>query len=397
MKLKILEVSTVSKYIKSLLESDIRLNNLYIKGEISSVKKSKRGIVYFSIKDKYSSLPCVLYNNGIVSSEILIEGIEVLIKGSLVVYDNTGVYKIQVNDVEVKDIGELHKEYLKLEKQMAELGYFDIKNKKTLPKKISKIALITSDTSAAKVDFLTVLNRRNPFIEVDLYDAFMQGNNCVNDIVNKLNLAKQNKDYDLIAVTRGGGSKEDLFVFNNIEICRSIYESKIPVVVAIGHEVDKSLCEFVADLRAGTPSMLAELITENFYKSYIGIVKQYDKHLTFIVNDKLKNKKNNIALLSNRLNSISSKKISKGFNDLKLLKYKLENSAINRINSEQNNIDVLIEKLKSNDVTNILSKGYSILYKDDLIVRDKLKVGDVLNIKTQWQKLGIKVLEVEDE
>ena len=264
---EIISVSEVNSLAKGILERD--LSNIWIQGEISSFTAHSSGHWYFTIKDKNSSLSCVMFK--FENQNILFEpkvGDELILNGNVGIYAPTGKYQFNVKHIEVFGEGALLKAYEELKKKLEREGLFEASNKKDLPTMPKSIAVITSETGAVLRDIVTVLRRRSPTLVVTLIESQVQGRDADKFIVQAIKTANKRKDFDLIILARGGGSIEDLWCFNMESVAREIFKSRLPIVSAIGHETDFTISDFVADLRAPTPSAAAELISENhFYLS----------------------------------------------------------------------------------------------------------------------------------
>ena len=264
---EIISVSEVNSLAKGILERD--LSNIWIQGEISSFTAHSSGHWYFTIKDKNSSLSCVMFK--FENQNILFEpkvGDELILNGNVGIYAPTGKYQFNVKHIEVFGEGALLKAYEELKKKLEREGLFEASNKKDFPTMPKSIAVITSETGAVLRDIVTVLRRRSPTLVVTLIESQVQGREADKFIVQAIKTANKRKDFDLIILARGGGSIEDLWCFNMESVAREIFKSRLPIVSAIGHETDFTISDFVADLRAPTPSAAAELISENhFYLS----------------------------------------------------------------------------------------------------------------------------------
>ena len=264
---EIISVSEVNSLAKGILERD--LSNIWIQGEISSFTAHSSGHWYFTIKDKNSSLSCVMFK--FENQNILFEpkvGDELILNGNVGIYAPTGKYQFNVKHIEVFGEGALLKAYEELKKKLEREGLFEASNKKDFPTMPKSIAVITSETGAVLRDIVTVLRRRSPTLVVTLIESQVQGRDADKFIVQAIKTANKRKDFDLIILARGGGSIEDLWCFNMESVAREIFKSRLPIVSAIGHETDFTISDFVADLRAPTPSAAAELISENhFYLS----------------------------------------------------------------------------------------------------------------------------------
>ena len=261
---EIISVSEVNSLAKGILERD--LSNIWIQGEISSFTAHSSGHWYFTIKDKNSSLSCVMFK--FENQNILFEpkvGDELILNGNVGIYAPTGKYQFNVKHIEVFGEGALLKAYEELKKKLEREGLFEASNKRDFPTMPKSIAVITSETGAVLRDIVTVLRRRSPTLVVTLIESQVQGKDADKFIVQAIKTANKKKDFDLIILARGGGSIEDLWCFNMESVAREIFKSRLPIVSAIGHETDFTISDFVADLRAPTPSAAAELISENHF------------------------------------------------------------------------------------------------------------------------------------
>src|SRR5271169_5276893 len=288
---KVLSVSELTGQIRALLEKQI--GQVWVTGEVTNLRAQSSGHIYFTLKDAASQLSCVLFSREKVPHrELLADGQKVLLQGDVTVYEARGQYQLIVRAVELQGVGALQIAFEKLKQQLAAEGLFAPERKRPLPRYPQRIGLVTSPTGAAIRDVLHVVQRRNPGLEIILAPCRVQGQGAAAEIAeairllnefnvgvqalacsaflrhpNKLKLELQQGGLDLILITRGGGSLEDLWAFNEEVVARAIYESELPVVSAVGHEIDFTIADFVADLRAATPSAAAELITEGVYSS----------------------------------------------------------------------------------------------------------------------------------
>ena len=248
MDIKYITISDLNRYIKAKFDIDSNLNNVYLKGEISNFKHHTRGHFYFTLKDENSRLSAVMFNFN--ASKVGFEpedGMKVLVSGRISVYEATGSYQIYVNTMEMDGIGNLYLEFEKLKKKLASEGLFNPEHKKPIPKYPKTIGIITAPTGAAIRDILSTIKRRYPIAKTILFPALVQGEGAKESVTRQLKKA-QEYDLDVIICGRGGGSIEDLWCFNEEMVARAIYESKIPVISAVGHEIDFTIADFVADL-----------------------------------------------------------------------------------------------------------------------------------------------------
>ena len=260
---KYLTVGALTRYLKYKFDSDDNLKKVYLKGEISNFKPHTSGHYYFSIKDDTSKINAVMFSNKVYSLTFTpTDGMKVLVTGRVSIYEATGNYQIYVEEMIEDGLGNLYIAFEQLKQKLAQEGLFDSKYKKTIPKIPSRIGIITAPTGAAIKDILSTIKRRFPICETILFPSLVQGENAALDIVRNIKLA-ENYNLDVLIVGRGGGSIEDLWPFNEEIVARAIFDCPIPVISAVGHEIDYTISDFVADLRAPTPTGAAELAVPN--------------------------------------------------------------------------------------------------------------------------------------
>ena len=282
----ILSVSQLNCYIKSLIDEDINLNCVFLKGEISNFTNHYRsGHLYFSIKDENSVIKAIMFSSFANRLKFKLEnGMNVIVRGRVSVYEATGQYQFYVEDIQPDGIGALNLAFEQLKLKLQKEGLFDVKNKKPLSKYPSKIGVITSDTGAAISDIQQILSRRYAIAELILAPVLVQGDSAPKQIIDAINKFNILNAADVIIVGRGGGSIEDLWAFNDEGVARAIASSNIPIISAVGHETDFTICDFVADLRASTPSAAAELVALNKDDIFININFLYDSMLCSMKN-----------------------------------------------------------------------------------------------------------------
>jgi exodeoxyribonuclease VII large subunit len=269
---KVLSVSELTAQVRALLEKQV--GSVWVSGEITNFRAQSSGHIYFTLKDAVSQLSCVLFSREkIPHRELLADGQKVLLQGDVTVYEARGQYQLIVRAVELQGVGALQIAFEKLKQKLAAEGLFAPERKRPLPEYPQRIGLVTSPTGAAIRDVLHVVRRRNPGLEIILAPCRVQGDGAAEEIASAIRLLNESairnpqSAFDLILVTRGGGSLEDLWAFNEEVVARAIFESAIPVVSAVGHEIDFTIADFVADVRAATPSAAAEIITEGVFAS----------------------------------------------------------------------------------------------------------------------------------
>lgn len=388
-------VSELNEYLKSLLDNDPFLKHVYLKGEISNFKAHGRGHLYFSLKDNDSKINAVMFE---FSAKKLLftpkDGINVLVEGRISVYPATGSYQIYVDKMEEDGLGNLYIKFEELKKKLSEEGLFLDSHKRKLPRFPTKIGVITASTGAAIKDILSTLERRFPLCETFLFPSLVQGDGAKENIVKQIEKANT-YPLDLIILGRGGGSIEDLWPFNEEIVARAIYASKIPIISAVGHDVDYTISDFVSDLRAPTPTGAAEMAVPN-----INDLKIYLEQLKIRI---AKSVKNNLSHYLVRLNNIKTSYIV--INPLAMYEIKEQKliTLIDRSNNKMTNIiknnqyefKIILNKLKLLNPLNILEKGYSVVSKDKQIIKDikDININDDIIIKLASGKLKAIVKE----
>ena len=394
---KYLTVTAVTKYIKYKIDTDDNLKCIFIKGEISNCKYHSTGHIYFSIKDENSILNAIMFSTNAKKLTFTPnDGMKVLITGRISVYEAAGRYQIYVEEMIEDGVGNLYAEFEKLKKKLETKGLFDSNHKKDIPKMPSKVGVITASTGAAIRDIVSTIKRRFPICEIYLFPSLVQGENASKDLVNKL-LQADNYGVDVIIIGRGGGSIEDLWAFNDEELANTIYNAKTPIISAVGHEVDFTICDFVSDLRAPTPTGAAELAVPNMSDIMINL-----EHLKIRLNESLNKKIDyNKLLLNNLKNSFVLKNPMLLYENEKqnidLYFEKLNNMMNYRLERTNIKFSNLINKLELLNPLSVLSKGYSVTYKDDKVIKDasKLKKNDSVTIRLYNGLFEAKVEEIK--
>ena len=373
-------ISEITAIIKGLLENSI--GEFSVKGEISNFHQAASGHIYFSLKDDKASISAALFRTTHTKIKTPIKnGVEVIVHGRISVYPPRGSYQIIAQSIEELGAGSLQAQFEALKKKLKEEGLFDAKRKRKLPSMPRKIAIITSPSAAAIRDVLTVLKRRHSAVEVLVIPSLMQGETADTDIIRALDIANDSRiNAELIVLTRGGGSLEDLWCFNSEKLARAIFKSRLPVVSAIGHEVDFTIADFVADLRAPTPSAAAELIVKeqdvliekikdlqtDLIKAFSAYMKNKMMELD-ILTIRLKNPKDRIVELQIRFSEISQRLIniikSKAKN-LKDMDYhnELNKAILRNLEKKKNELKVALTAMNSLSPLKVLDRGYSLVY-----------------------------------
>ena len=335
---KYITISQLTRYIKYKIDNDVNLGQVFIKGEISNFKAHSRGHYYFTLKDETSRINAIMFASQTKTLKFMPEdGMKVLVTGKISVYEATGGYQIYVSDMIEDGVGNLYVAYEQLKKKLEKEGLFDTSKKKKIPRIPTKIGVITAPTGAAIRDILSTIKRRFPLTEVLLFPALVQGKEAASSIVSQIKNA-ENYDIDTLIVGRGGGSIEDMWCFNEEEVAYAIYNCKIPVISAVGHEIDFTIADFVADLRAPTPTGAAELAVPN-EKDVLEYINQLKIRSQKVASNK-------IEFLNQKLKEITNKYILK--NPISIYEVK------------EQQFDAIIEKLKFNIVNlyNFKEKRY---------------------------------------
>lgn len=416
---KYLTVTALNRYIKYKFDYDNNLKGIMIEGEISNFKRHARGHFYFTLKDDNSQISCIMFASRALSVNFNPKnGDKVYIQGDVLAYEAGGTYQIYVNSLKNAGIGDLYLKYEALKKELEAAGLFDPKFKKPLPKYPRVIGVITSDTGAVIHDIATTTSRRYPLVKIILYPCLVQGENAKESIVKQIKKANQDKLADVLIVGRGGGSLEDLWAFNERIVAEAIFDSKIPVISAVGHESDTTIADFVADKRAATPTAAAEIATPNVIdiKDYLDktvndisrIIKnkfndlsqnltKLDERLDNLSPEhKLKEKKENLDLYYKNLNIYMLNVLTNLTSTLDKTSSLLRPNIISILDNKVSNFKVLNAKLDSLSPLKIMDKGFSMVKTDGKVVRSlsEVKVGSLIDVTLKDGTIKAKVNEV---
>lgn len=362
---KILSVTAVNNYIKKVIDNDFILRNSSIKGELSNVKIHSSGHIYFSLKDNFTKLKCIMFRSKAMELKFVPkDGMQVVVSGNITVYEKEGTYQLYCNTMEVQGEGELYLAFNKLKANLEAEGLFDPEIKKEIPAFPKRIGVVTSPTGAAVRDIIKVATRRNPKVDILIYPALVQGINAASDISKGIALLNKTKDVDLIIVGRGGGSIEELWAFNEEVVARAIAASKVPIISAVGHETDFTIADFVADFRAATPSHAAEIAVYNL-EALEDKIQSLKDELNYSIEDVFRGKYDKLRELKNKLRLYSPENyVINQYDKLDNLKGRLNFSMKLIVQEEKNNLKILGEKLIAGNPLNILNRGYGIISDD---------------------------------
>ena len=383
MDIKAISVEELNKYIKNKLDNDEYLNNVLVKGEISNFKLHYTGHMYFTLKDEKSLIKCIMFKGYTAHlSFIPKDGMKIQLFGSVQVFERDGVYQIYVKAMKEDGIGSLYEQYEKLKSELEKEGLFSASHKKAIPKFPKIIGVLTSSTGSVIKDIINVSTRRNPNVYIKLLPVPVQGIGAGNKIAEAIKYMNDMKLADVLIIGRGGGSLEDLWPFNEEVVARAIYDSEIPIISAVGHETDFSISDFVADLRAPTPSAAAELAVPNIVDIKY-MIDQYQNQYKVLL-------KRKVQLMRARYEMIMENKSFK--NPL----LRLENSVIvidklekdvydffrNFLNKNESKFNKIVSGLDALSPMKTLLRGYSIIEKGNYVVKsiNDLNIGDNIKI-----------------
>ena len=379
-----ISVSELNSYIKNKIADDEYLNNVLIKGEISNFKNHYTGHMYFTLKDENSLIKCIMFKSYAQKLDFMPkDGMKVFVLGGVSVFERDGIYQIYVKAMQEDGVGILYKKYEELKQRLDEEGYFDESHKQKIPLMPKVIGVLTSQTGSVIRDIINVSTRRNPNVQIRLYPVPVQGEGAAEKIADGIRFMNENNLADVLILARGGGSLEDLWPFNEEIVAHAIYNSKLPIISAVGHETDFSISDFVADLRAPTPSAAAELAVPDIYeiKQKINV---YQNRLRMSLVKKVEIMK---LRYEKCMNSRVFKEPTRNINDnyLRIDNYikRLENTIKIKQKEEKTKYIELISKLDALSPLKTLTRGYSIVETDDKIIKSskQLKTGDKIRLR----------------
>lgn len=390
--MKVFTVSQINRIIKDLIDNEIILEDINVTGELSSFSIT-RNIAYFTLKDNDNMLSCVQFN---CKKEFKI-GDMVQCRGNIKYYPKGGKLTFNVLTIESIGQGELYQQFLKLKQKLEQEGLFDAENKIPIPKFINSIGVVTSKTGAVLQDIKNITSRRNPNLDIYVYDAQVQGNLAVKQIIEGITYFDNLSDVDVIIVARGGGSIEDLAPFNDENLARIAYICNKPLISAVGHETDFTILDFVADVRAPTPSAAAELVTFD-YLDMIDTIKDIKNRMDVSMSNYVDTMQNNLNYFSlhieNNINSIVNNEILY-VNDLissidTIVNKKVENTIYS--------VNIILNTLDKLNPIRLLKQGYAVVNKDNLPISDNnVAIHDIIDIHTYDSKIKAEILAIEKE
>lgn len=393
---KIYTVSQINRYIKQRFDSDVIMGDIMVKGEISNFKLHSSGHCYFSLKDASSGIRCVAFRSNAMRFRFAPQnGMKVTAGGYISVYERDGAYQMYVRELMPEGVGEMAVALEQLKQKLSAEGLFAGEHKKALPFYPQVVGVVTSRTGAVIRDICHVAARRNPAVKIVLYSALVQGENAAADIAAGIEFFNEKYPVDILIVGRGGGSMEDLWAFNEEQTVRAVFNSKIPVISAVGHETDYTLCDLAADVRAATPSQAAELAVpeREALLSYItGLVQELGERTLM----QIQHKKNRLAMLLQGSALANGRRLIEARQQrLDELTERLHRAAQKAVEDKHHRAEILTEKLKALSPMNVLQRGYSITKKHDSCIKRsvELKPEDIVEIVFQDGSIFAKVID----
>ena len=397
---QVLTISQLNEYIRGKLDSDPMLGGIAVRGEISNYKVYPSGHHYFTLKDESSSLKCVMFKGNAMRLRFRPDnGVKVIAMGKITVYPRDGVYQLYCTAMAMDGIGDLYAAFEQLKAKLAAQGLFDPAHKKPIPKYPGTIGIVTSSAGAAIHDMLRILRKRYPLTRVRLFPVRVQGAEAPGEIAAAIRYANYHKLADLLIVGRGGGSIEDLWAFNDERVAYAIYESEIPVISAVGHEPDVTISDFVADLRAATPSNAAELAVPD-QDALLQTLDSMSMGMAASLNRQLKGARQHLDMLSKS----AALQSPTGYLDqkrktLELLQNRLVSAQSRIVDRKKQQFVANVSKLDAMSPLKVLTRGYALAHTDDgtlLKSVNQVNAGDCIVVDLSDGKLTASVLEKEN-
>ena len=395
----ILNVSQINEYIRALLERDDVLSAIMVRGEISNLTIHRSGHIYFTLKDEGSVLKAVMFRSSAARVKFALQnGMNVIVAGRISLYAPTGQYQLYAEDIQPDGIGALYIAFEQIKQRLAAEGLFDSARKKPIPKIPMTVGVITSPTGAAIHDMINVMGRRFPLAKILLYPALVQGEGAPKSLIGGIKYFNEKKQVDVIIIGRGGGSIEDLWGFNDVELAYAIAESEIPVISAVGHESDFTICDFVADLRAPTPSAAAELAVPNSEDIRLAIDQSSIRMRKLLLSQIEKYRKYIEIISKSRVLTSKESLLDEYKMKINLLSDNLDRLIESRINDKRTRLSLTSAKLEAISPLGTLSRGYAIvLNAENVAVRcvSDVKEGDVVKLSLSDGDISAEIKEIK--
>ena len=393
---KIISVSQLNTYLKGLLDSDPNLQYVFLSGEISNLTDHySSGHIYLSLKDSKAVIKAVMF--AFNASRLRFKpqnGMKVLVRGKVSIYEPSGQYQLYIEDMQPDGIGALTLAFEQLKEKLTKEGLFETKVKKALPQFPENIAVITSPTGAALQDIRNILTRRWPYAKVTLYPVLVQGEGASAQLTEAINIVSES-DADVAIIGRGGGSVEDLWAFNSEELARAIYACKVPVISAVGHETDFTICDFVSDMRAPTPSAAAELAVPDRAEQ-LELLNQHHHYLCVLWDKFYSYKKSELDSFSAKLDSLDPQRDFKDKTTaLELIRNRLSALFDKMLSDKEKELTETKGRLFALDPVSILKRGYAVVSKDDITIvsADNLSIGDKVKLRLSDGEVSAEIID----
>ena len=393
-------VGQVNRYVKNMFTQDFFLQKIYVKGEVSNCKYHTSGHIYFSLKDETGTMSCVMFaghRRGLAFS--MKDGDKVIVGGSVDVYERDGRYQLYAKEITLEGAGALYERYLALKQELEEMGMFAGEYKQPIPKFIRRLGVVTAPTGAAVQDIRNISYRRNPYLQIILYPALVQGADAAESIVKGIRMLDR-LNVDVIIVGRGGGSIEDLWAFNEEIVARAIFECRTPVISAVGHETDFTIADFVADLRAPTPSAAAELAV-NDYRSVVESVSVYRQRMYRAMSTRLDFYRSRLANFSTKFGYLSPEyRLREQRQRLADAESSLQNAMEGKLKENRHRLSLYVERFTGLSPLRKLNQGFSYVSdqeKRTLTSVKQVKNGDTIYISVTDGTIEAKVNSIKKE
>lgn len=422
MQKSIYSVGQVNRYIKGMFSQDVLLNSVYVRGEVSNLKYHTTGHIYFSLKDESGTLNCVMFRGdrkGLAYP--MKDGDKVVVGGTVDVYERGGSYQLYAKDIKLEGAGLLYEQFLKLKQELEEMGMFSPLYKKPIPPYCCRIGVITAPTGAAVRDIQNIARRRNPYVQLILYPALVQGREAVPSLVKGLQVMDR-AGVDVIIIGRGGGSLEDLWAFNEEAVARAIFDCGTPVISAVGHETDTTIADFVADLRAPTPSAAAELAVFSIHEfdtliadrkhacryAMVGKIdkmrrelRQYALHVNYLSpRNQLNEKRRRLADLENALRETMAHQVERCHEAADNMSETMTVAMHDKLRRRQNSFRVLVAAFRGLNPLDKLKQGFSYVQREDggtLRRAADARIGDAVRIYVTDGRLKARIEDIKEQ
>ena len=397
---KVYTVSTLNNYIKDMIDSDITLRELFIVGEISNFKAHSSGHMYMTLKDEKSAIKAVMFKGNASRLKFMpADGMSVIVFGSVSVFQRDGQYQLYIQNMQPDGIGSLTLAFEQLKEKLMKEGLFAAKHKKTLPRYPKTVGVVTSDTAAAFEDIKNVLKRRWPMADILLSPTKVQGEAAVPEIIKAITLLDESGRADVIILARGGGSIEDLWCFNDERVARTIYSCKTPLITGVGHEIDYTIADFVADYRAPTPSAAAEVSVPDI-RTELSDISKMRLHIQRTVTNMLNSYKDSLDFIRSKnvlkspLGLIDERRlILDGYSD------RMSSCMTSVFTAQKNRFELEMRRLDAFSPLKVLGRGYAIVEKDGRVIKsiNDVSLSDDISLKVADGKISCKVIDKKND